>query len=154
MRPSTARNSRGLCALTVERVVDEINQRCASHLPEFRLPPSHLAYAQRVELAVECADVNPATHDGGVELMFSPIFNSAKSLAVFSREHVKPAGFVAKHHSSIDHWRRSPDRPAHQLLPDDLPFVGAEAIHETVVRSNVNPILNDDGLAQNPLRSL
>src|SRR5215213_3740289 len=61
-----------------------------------------------------------------------------------------PAGFVSKHQTSINEWRRSPDRCLCPIPPNNFAGVCGQAIEITVARSDVYSSIRDDGTCPEP----
>src|SRR5688572_29747465 len=57
---------------------------------------------------------------------------------------MKPAGLVAKHETSIDQRRRSPDRPARFVTPHELAFVSSQTVEIAIVRSDIHAAVRHD----------
>ena len=76
------------CALTIDGVVDQVNQQCV--------------LLQTVKLPIKSANVNMTAEYRGRRVYIITNFQTADLLPVVSRNRVHPAGFVTEHETAIN----------------------------------------------------
>src|SRR5262249_21562851 len=95
-------------------------------------------------LPVECADINSTPEYSGRGVDIITDLNFADLLPVVGIHRVKPAGFVAEDQTPVDEWRRSPDRAARFVAPDECACVSGQAMKIAVVRTDIDAAFGDD----------